>query len=1660
MSGDSNITNKAPKAASIRAMTSAYGRRIPLVYGRARVQANVIYYTDFIATENKTKTKSGGKGGGGVTQTNINYTYEVCALFALCEGVVSEVSTIWVGKQKGALTDFGLSAFLGSSSQSALGYISTNHPTEATPYRHTSYIGAAKFFLGDDPSIPNVNAEVRGRMANIDINGTGQWDANPANVILDLITDPKACLGLTLVTSGLADNVKTYCQAMGVYVSPVYTEAKPARDMIKALCDIANTAVYFSEGLIKFVPLYDKTVTSGAITFTPNLTPVYAVTTNDILDDGSIAVTRKAQDDCYNMVNVNYQNRAIEYNDDVQPAFDQSSIELHGLRPMSDLNYPEIVNSEVAKLVGQQAIQRSNAIKATYEFKLGWQYSRLEPTDIITITDASLGLNAKAVRILQVDEDDDGISIKAEELLAGALAPARYTTQESDGYLVDYNTPAGNVNTPFIFDVPTSLSNSPEVWMAVSGVGEDNWGGCNVWVSEDNSTYKRIGTISGAARHGVTTATLPSGSAIDTTNTLAVSLISQGEQLDSGTTQAALDLETLMLVEDELLAYRDATLTGTDTYNLQYLVRGAYGSPIKSHASGVKFARLDNMIFKYSYDPDVWLARTMYIKFQSFNIYGSAFQDLASITAYTHDIANVGTQIGSVANLVLTQPFVGDYVRVKWDAVKGATNYQVEVRNLAGSTTYRTVLTYETQFEYSWQDSKADGGPYRDLRVYVKALSANGESGNYSFVSAQNPVPAALTGISITGGYGVIFFEWNPDSSPDILGYQVWMSASSGFTPGSGNLLYDGTDNKGSTRTLPIPAGGAAIAAGSTYYFRIAAYDKYGKTGLNVSSEFSATVLAIAAGIQPGEITATMIASGALDMTKFASGIRPPRVVTSLPTIDGTVYKNQDTVLLTSDGKLYRAVSGSWTKETDGADLKANSILAGSVSAGAIGTTQLAANAVTAEKLLIRSANGCLNDDPYFADVSAWTYSDTVYYGTGAGGAAVSPVYIAVSSGTDKFATSVRTVNIDPAKTYLLTAMIYAPNTNNRNMYLFVEFYDGAGSYVSSAVTGWGGSKSGYVYGNAPSSGDWERVGGQFGAGTPRAIPQSVKTARIGVWFQYSGGGSSSVVQGCQDLRIEEAVGATLIKDGAITTDKIAANTITGDKISANTITATNIAGNTITGDKVAANTITATNIDSRGLTIKDAGGTTIFSAGVPLAATYADNALKNSSITVDGSGNLNGIGSGSGISVANNIDGIIRQPGGGIFTTTTNTYNGALKIRLPQFFTNTMIKFSVSIYEFNAGYSCDLEIAGYNYLPALEWYNTTAKVIGGNVEYPVYFGHDGTYCCIWIGINSETWSYPQVHVRDVLLGYANGSRAQWESGWAISFDTTALGYGTGANQYSSSVLDTLPGADWSKTARRPANIAALTGSEGILNGAITLNSNGTINGAGGGAVTIGGLGYSGDLNATYGATIGTNLSGQITHANSSTFIANAAILSAMIDTLHANKIIAGTITTDKIQVGAISASTLYAASHAVSYPSSSSIWNRTDVVGNFTSSGVAANITGTVHIGCGDNSGFGVSLSSGMVGGSVECRIELIIDSGSPIILQASRVIVPAAGSGSLIMSMACIPITWRGVLAAGTRQISIKSIATFRNSSGIGTSTVGSFVVASDVIILENKV
>jgi len=225
----------------------------------------------------------------------------------------------------------------------------------------------------------------------------------------------------------------------------------------------------------------------------------------------------------------------------------------------------------------------------------------------------------------------------------GIGAAIAYPKQTTAGPPLDPLVAPGDTNPPILFEPPPGLTaGATEVWIIATGGA--NWGGCQIWLSLDGTTYAYAGTIYRGGRQGVLTATLPSHADPDTANTLAVDLTESQGQLLSGTTADADAFVTLCYCDGELLAFATATLTAAHHYDLTYLRRGVYGTPVGAHSAGASFARFgpnDPSLFKYVY-PASFIGQTIHVKLPSFNIFGQSLQGLAGLTPTSYSLTGDG----------------------------------------------------------------------------------------------------------------------------------------------------------------------------------------------------------------------------------------------------------------------------------------------------------------------------------------------------------------------------------------------------------------------------------------------------------------------------------------------------------------------------------------------------------------------------------------------------------------------------------------------------------------------------------------------------------------------------------------------------------------------------------------------------------------------------------------------------------------------------------------------------------------------------------------------------------------------------------------------------------------------------------------------------------
>ncbi len=631
-------------AAGLQLQSSTQGLPIPLVFGTNKVAPNLIWYGDFLAIAQASSAGSGGKGGvggGGGGKGgggSVQYTYQAAFQFGLCDGPILSVGNVYVNKQITSLSTLGYSLFLGDYAQSPWGYLTTNHPSQALNYHGLAHIDNPAYQMGNSPQIPNHNIEIGARYsASI----SGKVDADPSLVANFLLTDAKSGAGFPSAKLAALTTYQAYCIANGLWVSPVYTSQTPCSSMIKDLMIATNSAPVFSSGVLSVVPYGDQSITANGFTYTAPSTAQYDVGDDDFVfapGNDPVMLNRSSNADAYNSIQLECLDRNNQYNPAVVGAKDQALIDAYGLRE-NTITTHYFADLNAGRLSAQLQLQRE-AVRNIYSFTLDHRYVLLDPMDLITLTckreDGTLWLNKQFVRILTIDEDQDGnFAMTAEEYLSGSASAPAYTFQTGSGYTADYNGSPGNANTPVIFEPPVQIAQTGGLEVNIACSGGANWGGTDIWVSTDGNSYKIAGRVTGKARQGTLNGSLASGADPDITNTLHIDLSLSSGNLNSGTQADADANHTLCYVDGEYISYQTATLTSANHYDLTYLRRGQYGSPISAHSTAAQFARMDGGIFAYAFNKSQ-IGQTLYIKMLSFNVFGGGQQSLAGVSAYTH----------------------------------------------------------------------------------------------------------------------------------------------------------------------------------------------------------------------------------------------------------------------------------------------------------------------------------------------------------------------------------------------------------------------------------------------------------------------------------------------------------------------------------------------------------------------------------------------------------------------------------------------------------------------------------------------------------------------------------------------------------------------------------------------------------------------------------------------------------------------------------------------------------------------------------------------------------------------------------------------------------------------------------------------------------------
>jgi hypothetical protein len=759
--------------------TSSLGLTLTKGWGQSRIKANLLWYGDFKSV-GKTQ-KQGGKGGVKTT----TYSYFASVILGLCEGPIVSVPILYRDKEVTTPTAAGMGIATGAIGQSPWSFMTTNHPTEALGYSGIAYAYVSNYGLSDSATLGNHSFEVK-----FTSGVSPSTDENPAVILNDIFYNTNCPIpgwGASLL--GSLTDYGNYCLAAGLLLSPVLESQQKAGEFIESqIMAATNSDIFWSEGVLKVKPRGDKQITGNSVTWTPDLTPIYDLNEDDFMGDEDPVIQEIIdQSDAYNKVQVEYLDRTNQYNAAIESAQDLSNIIEFGARKEDPVEIHSICDKVVANKVANLRLQQKLYIREHYKFKLSDQYVLLEQGDYVTLTTTSdkLLLDRLPVRILEIEEDEDGnYDILAEAVTFNTASAALYNTHTSFGYIADEGVGPGNVTSPVIMNAPIELTNGqPEVWVA-AGSTSTTWGGCEVWMSYDNVNYTFQGLIDQPCRYGTFTTGLADFTDPDNSNTpIADMTACRGQLLGVATTGERDAGANLILVDDEVISFKNATLTAPFTYTLSSLRRGLYNSMHAVHSSGSKFLRLDDNILRLDYTK-LGFGKTVYFKFLSFNLWGKAPQSLADVSPVSfYSLPKLDRYVD---DNIIYDPFnyvnpgeaEARWITLPYATLQNATIFSIatdpgspggtslRIGNSGGPDDYqniasRSVMPYapEDIYEIRWKVEIEAGAPANKL-IYlgVAAEDINGnnltsDAGSFCYVAVSGAAESTTSGQREFVGY-------------------------------------------------------------------------------------------------------------------------------------------------------------------------------------------------------------------------------------------------------------------------------------------------------------------------------------------------------------------------------------------------------------------------------------------------------------------------------------------------------------------------------------------------------------------------------------------------------------------------------------------------------------------------------------------------------------------------------------------------------------------------------------------------------------------------------------------------------------------------------------------------------------------------------------------
>lgn len=694
---------EGPRLTDLSLQCSTYGVSINKVYGTVRIAGNVIWGTNFV--EHKKEDSSGGKGGGGGTTTT--YSYTVSCAIGLCEGEISGFGRVWAdGKEvtdkfAGDNPAIHHTLYLGTETQEPDPFmegIETNFPVPA--YRGLAYIVIQDMDLTDFGNrIPNFTFEI----------------IRPVHYLDSIIKEVSAGAGLS---TNLGASEIEASDLAGIPIDGFCVSAeKTYRERVEQLMSVYNFGASETNGKLLFN-------SKDSYNRYPVPADCFGAKEGNKGEESTYTIERKHDRELPKLVNASYLSLDKDYQTGLQSAVRPNcNSENTG---KIDLDF--VITDARAKELAEQKLYEAWIRRSTIAASLGPWWAFLAPGDIL---DMDLSGRRRLVQLTKTTLGAPGV-LKVEGTDVGGNTFRRTERTADPEILPSVPIPPSAISLEFldIPRLPTDHTTDAVLYLAVTG---NPYYGANVYETKDNGASWIIKTqIDGRSTMGTVTTLLSAGptEVWDEGNTVTVILTSGS--LESRPEADVLNGYNAAMVGNEIVQFRTAILTGSNTYVLSGLLRGRLGTEeqVGSHIASERFILLKSSTIAALPAPiSEWYAPKTYR-------FGPATKPVTDATytekAFTNtarmfqpwSVCHVSGNRDAAGNLTITW-IRRDRSGGEWldnaDVPMSEATERYEIDIMSGSTVKRTLASTSQMVSYSAADQTTDFGavqPAQTVRIY------------------------------------------------------------------------------------------------------------------------------------------------------------------------------------------------------------------------------------------------------------------------------------------------------------------------------------------------------------------------------------------------------------------------------------------------------------------------------------------------------------------------------------------------------------------------------------------------------------------------------------------------------------------------------------------------------------------------------------------------------------------------------------------------------------------------------------------------------------------------------------------------------------------------------------------------------------------------------